>query len=102
MARDHDLDRLARELRGSSPLRGSLLLAVIILFLAAAAVWAARTELDDVTRAEGRIVPSRDVQVIQATEPGILQAVHVTEGEIVDAGTVLMELDGTQISSELD
>lgn len=102
MARNHDLDRLAREMRGASPFRGSLLLAVILLFLAAAAVWAARTELDDVTRAEGRIVPSRDVQVIQATEPGILQAVHVAEGEIVEAGAVLMELDGTQISSELD
>lgn len=102
MARNHDLDRLAREMRGASPFRGSLLLAVILLFLAAAAVWAARTELDDVTRAEGRIVPSRDVQVIQATEPGILQAVHVAEGDIVEAGAVLMELDGAQISSELD
>ena len=51
MTRNHDLDTLAREMRGSSPFRGSLLLAVIILFLAAAAVWAARTELDDVTRA---------------------------------------------------
>ncbi|MEI4233888.1 HlyD family type I secretion periplasmic adaptor subunit [Roseovarius sp. D22-M7] len=102
MAHDRDLAKLAREMRGASPLRGSLLLAVILVFLAAAAVWAARTELDDVTRAEGRIVPSRDVQLIQATEPGILQALHVSEGEIVDEGTVLMELDGTQISSELD
>ncbi|MGI3210085.1 HlyD family type I secretion periplasmic adaptor subunit [Roseovarius tibetensis] len=102
MARNHDLDKLAREMRGSSPFRGSLLLAVILLFLLAAGVWAARTELDDVTRAEGRIVPSGDVQVIQATEPGILQEVHVSEGEIVDKGALLMELDGTQISSELD
>lgn len=47
-------------------------------------------------------MPSGDVQVIQATEPGILQEVHVSEGEIVDKGALLMELDGTQISSELD
>lgn len=102
MARNNDLDTLAREMRGASPLRGSLLLAVILLFLAAAAVWAARTELDDVTRAEGRIVPSRDVQLIQATEPGILLDLNVAEGDIVDEDAVLMELDGTQISSELD
>lgn len=102
MARHNDLERLAREMRGGSPLRGSLLLGLILLFLITAWVWAARTEIDDVTRAEGRIVPSRDVQVIQATEPGVLQALHVREGEVVDEGAILMELDGTQLASQLD
>ncbi len=102
MARHNDLERLAHEMRGTSPLRGSLLLAVIILFLVTASVWAARTEIDDVTRAEGRIVPSRDIQVIQATEPGVLQALYVQEGEVVDEGAILMELDGTQLASQLD
>ena len=102
MARSRDLDQLAREMRGSSPFRGSLLLLVIILFLIIAGIWASITEIDDVTRAEGRIVPSRDVQVIQATEAGVLQAVHVIEGEVVDEGAVLMELDGIQLASQLD
>jgi len=102
MARNHDLEKMAKEMRGSSPFRGSLLLAVILLFLLAAGVWAARTELDDVTRAEGRIVPSRDLQVIQATEPAVLKAVHVAEGDIVEEGDLLMELDGTEVSSQLN
>ena len=102
MARNHDLEKLAREMRGRQPIRGSLLLGVILLFLMAAGVWAARTELDDVTRAEGRIVPSRDVQLIQATESGVLQALHVEEGDIVEEDDLLMELDGTQLSSQLD
>ncbi|MCC5999278.1 MAG: HlyD family type I secretion periplasmic adaptor subunit [Pararhodobacter sp.] len=102
MARSRDLDQLAREMRGSSPFRGSLLLGVILLFLIVAGIWASITEIDDVTRAEGRIVPSRDIQVIQATEPGVLQALHVIEGEVVDAGAVLMELDGIQLASQLD
>ena len=101
MARDHDLDRLARELRGRSPLRGSLLLLTILAFLVAAVTWAALTEIDDVTRAGGRVVPSASVQVIEATEPGVLKALHVTEGEVVEKGQLLMELDGAMLDSQL-
>ncbi len=97
-----DLQLLAREMRGRAPVRGSLLLFVILLFLALAIVWAHRTELDDVTRADGRIVPSRQVQVIQAAESGVLQALHVIEGDVVEADTLLMELDRTMLASQLD
>ncbi|MTJ05095.1 MAG: HlyD family type I secretion periplasmic adaptor subunit [Sediminimonas qiaohouensis] len=102
MAVGRNLEVLAREMRGTSPFRGSLLLAAILVFLAISVVWAAKTEINDVTRAEGRIVPSRDIQVIQATEPGVLQALFVNEGEIVAENQVLMELDGTQLDSQLD
>lgn len=102
MARRGDLDTLAREMQGRQPWRASLLLGVILLFFVAAGVWAARTEIDSVTRADGRIVPSQDIQMIQATEPGVLQALHVAEGEIVEPGQILMELDGMQLASVLD
>ncbi|WP_164662081.1 HlyD family type I secretion periplasmic adaptor subunit [Tropicibacter sp. Alg240-R139] len=101
MSRHPDLDKLAREMRGRSPLRGSLLLLVILAFLVTAGLWAHNTEIDDVTRADGRIVPSGDIQVIQATEAGVLQALHVREGQVVDQDTLLMELDGTQLDSQL-
>ncbi|HKL04825.1 MAG TPA: HlyD family type I secretion periplasmic adaptor subunit [Roseovarius sp.] len=102
MARNTDLERLAAEMRGRSPVRGSILLFAILLFLIAVGVWAAITEIDDVTRASGRIVPSASVQVIEATEPGVLQALHVKEGQVVAKGDLLMELDGTILDSQLD
>ncbi len=101
MSRHPDLEHLAREMRGGSPLRGSVLLLLILGCLISAAVWAHLTELDDVVRADGRIVPSGDIQVIEATEPGVLQSVHVREGLVVEAGTLLMELNTTQIEREL-
>ncbi len=101
MSQHHDLASLAREMRGGSPVRSSLLLLVILTFLAAAAFWAHFTELDDVTRVEGRIVPSADVQMIEATESGILQSLNVREGEVVEKGKLLMEFDTTQIDSKL-
>ncbi|MTI02426.1 HlyD family type I secretion periplasmic adaptor subunit [Roseibium sp. RKSG952] len=101
MSRHPDLDTLAREMRGRSSLRGSLLLLVILSCLIAAGLWAYHTELDDVVRAEGRVVPSADIQLIEATEPGVLQQVYVREGQMVDKGTLLMEFDTTQIDGEL-
>lgn len=97
-----DLDSLSRELRGGSMIRSSLLLFVILGCLIAAGVWAAVTEIDDVTRGDGRIVPSRSVQVVQAAETGVLQALHVAAGEVVDEGALLMELDRTMLASQLD
>lgn len=101
MSRHPDLETLAREMRGRMPLRGSLLLIVILVCLTAAGFWAGYTELDDVVRVDGRIVPSRDVQLIEAAEPGVLQTLQVREGQVVDQGALLMELDSTQIIREL-
>ena len=97
-----DLEALAQEMRGRETLRGSLLLLLILAFLIVAVTWAALTELDDVTRADGRIVPTQQVQVIQAAEQGVLQALHVAEGDLVQAGDSLMELDRTLLTSQLD
>ncbi|MCT4559228.1 MAG: HlyD family type I secretion periplasmic adaptor subunit [Pelagimonas sp.] len=97
-----DFDRLARSMRARSPIRNSLLMLGIIGFMGAAGAWAALTEIDDVTRAEGRIVPSGNLQIIEASENGVLQHVHVSEGEIVDPDTLLMELDSTQLASQFD
>lgn len=102
MSRHPDLAALARDMNGRSTLRGSFLLLVILFCLIAAGIWATVTELDDVVRADGRVVPSGDVQVVEATEPGVLQLVHVQEGQIVEMGTLLMEFDPTQADSDLD
>lgn len=101
MSQHPDLDALARDLRGQGPLRGSVLLLVILLCLTAAFLWAKYTELDDVVRVEATIVPSRDIQVIEATEPGVLLNLNVQEGDLVEMGSLLMELDATQVDSEL-
>jgi adhesin transport system membrane fusion protein len=91
----------AREIKGGSPLRSSLLLLLIILFLFIAALWAANTELDAVTRGDGRVVPSGEVQVVQSSEPGVISEIHVVEGALVNAGDPLLTLDDTQIEGEL-
>lgn len=100
MSGPQDFDALARSMKGRSPIRNNLLLLAIIGFFGAAGVWASMTEIDDVTRADGRIVPSGDVQVIEAAENGVLKRLLVEEGQIVEKGDLLMELDGTLLTSQ--
>lgn len=102
MKGNRDLDALARDMRGRTPLRASLLLFVIVAVVASALLWAGLTEIDDVTRAPGKVVPAADVQRIQATEDGIIRRVFVEEGAVVEAGTPLLELDALVQTSQLD
>ena len=102
MRGNSDLNLLAREVRGQSGLRSSVLLLVILAFIVIAIVWASVTEIDDVTRGDGRIVPSQNIQFVQATEAGVLEALHVAEGDIVAPNDLLMALDRTLMSSQLD
>lgn len=96
-----DLDALERELRGRTPLGASALLFTIVGVIAAAVLWASFTWIDDVTRASGKVVPAGDVQVVQATEEGLIRRVFVAEGQEVAAGDPLVELDSLVQESQL-
>ena len=73
----------------------SLLLLAIILLIASFLTWAGFAEIDSVTRAEGRVVPSKKVQVIQNLEGGILLDLNVHEGDAVKHGQALLRIDST-------
>ena len=70
----------------------ALSVTVAVMF-ACLLVWAAFAKIDEVTHAEGQVVGSQRTQTIQNLEGGILRAVLVREGQIVDKGDVLAQLD---------
>lgn len=72
-----------------------LLLAFVIAFIA----WAAWAEVDEVARAEGRIVPDGRDQVIASLEPGLLGELMVREGQAVKSGQPLLRLDPTRVEA---
>ena len=53
-----DFNKLSKELSGSTGMFGSLLLFVVIALVAILLFWASVTELDNVTRGQGKIVSS--------------------------------------------
>ena len=77
-----------------------VLLYVIAGFFFLALVWASVAKLDRVTRGQGRVVTSNQLQEIQYLEGGIVQEILVSAGDRVEAGEVLVKLDPTQMSVE--
>ncbi|MAX53185.1 MAG: hemolysin secretion protein D [Methylophaga sp.] len=88
----------AASLESSSRVGHSLLLLTALFFICAF-WWASITELDEVTRGQGKVIPSSKVQVIQNLEGGILSEVLVHEGDIVNKDDVLLKIDDTRFSS---
>ncbi|WP_104016896.1 HlyD family type I secretion periplasmic adaptor subunit [Roseovarius nitratireducens] len=77
-----------------------LLLLLIAGGIAAFLVWAAFYEIEEVTRGTGRVVPTRQLQVVQSLEGGIVSAIEVREGDLVQEGDVLMRIDDTSAGAE--
>lgn len=63
--------------------------------------WAYFAELEEVTRGDGRVIPSSKAQLIQSLEGGIVKALLVKEGQNVSKDQVLLRIDDTGFSSDL-
>ncbi len=64
-------------------------------------VWAYFAELDRVTRGEGKVIPSTQMQIIQSLDGGILQELYVKEGMAVKKGQMLARIDDTRFRSDM-
>ena len=93
---------LSRELSGSTGIFGSLLLFVIISLVAILVFWASVTELDNVTRGQGKIVSSIQNQIVQSSEQGVIKARYVEEGQVVESGDILFEIDPIDAKTTYD
>lgn len=94
------MSELAAALHRRPHIAAQVLLFAIVGFVVWAVVWAAHAEIDQVSSGTGRVIPSRQIQVVQNLEGGILSELLVREGETVEAGQVLMHLDDTQLTSD--
>lgn len=76
-----------------------LLLFIIALFFVVFLSWARVATLDEVTRGDGKVIPSSQIQVVQNLEGGIIAGISVREGEVVDKGQILIRIDQTQAAA---
>jgi len=76
-------------------------LSVLLLggLLGAFIAWAAHAELEEVTRGNGRVIPSSREQVIQSLETGVLTELLVREGDRVEKDQPLLRIDDTRASA---
>lgn len=68
---------------------------LIIAFFTIATAWAFIGRVDIMATADGRILPAGDVKVIQPLDPGVVRSIRVQDGQSVQRGQLLVELDPT-------
>lgn len=85
-----------QQAKGSRILLWSSLLCVLVLL-----IWASLGYVDEVVRGQGKVVPSRQVQVVQSLDGGVVEEILVRPGQRVDAGQVLLRLDPTRSTASL-
>jgi adhesin transport system membrane fusion protein len=82
------------------PRLGWLLLLAIAGGLGGLLYWAATSEIEEVVRGAGRVVPSQQVQVVQSLEGGIITGLEVEEGDLVEVGQVLAQISDVGFAAE--
>lgn len=94
--------KLSNELSGTQGLSNSAILISVVLLIATFVAWASWTELDNVTRGQGKIVSSVQNQLVQAGEGGVILKRNVSENSEVKKGDILFEIDPVDSASELN
>jgi len=74
----------------------SVLVWATALTLVMALVWSAIFELDEITRGQGKVIPSSREQVIQSLDSGTLSELLVREGSLVEKDQVLLQIDSAR------
>ncbi|HEY9102425.1 HlyD family type I secretion periplasmic adaptor subunit [Chitinimonas sp.] len=64
-------------------------------------LWAAFARIDETTRGEGKVIPSRQVQVLQSLDGGMVSQILVREGQSVASGQLLLKVDPVRMESSL-
>ena len=73
-----------------------LILYAITTFFILFFIWASVSELEEVTRGNGKVIASSKVQVIQNLEGGIIRDIYVKTGQKVKKEDLLLKIDDTQ------
>ncbi len=79
--------------------------AILMLFTVVALVafiigWAAISEVEILTRGQGQVVPSKDIQILQSLEGGVVEEILVKEGQQVEKGQILLRISDVIFASQ--
>ena len=94
--------KLLQELEGETAKSSSLLLFFIVFILSTLLYWAYVTELDVVIRGQGKTISEGKNQMVQSAESGVIIKNFVKEGDKINAGDLLFEIDLIDLKGQID
>ncbi|QRM57313.1 HlyD family type I secretion periplasmic adaptor subunit [Sinorhizobium sp. BG8] len=83
------------------PFFARAILGIVALLVATFIAWATLAEVDEIARGDGKVIPISKTQIVQSSEPGIVQEIAVSLGQVVKKGQLLVQLNNTTTSSTL-
>lgn len=96
-----DAPLLRPERGGSSRWMTTFAVVAIALMCVTAVAWSSLVDIDQFTRASGQLIASSRVQVVQSVDGGVIERLHVREGDLVEAGQTLATLDAGRTQAAL-
>lgn len=96
--RQYELDADAL-LAPAQTVRAQRIVRSALVIVALLVGWAGWAQIDEVTRGDGRVVPSRQLQVVQSLDGGVVSEILVKEGQEVEEGQLLLRIDETRATS---
>jgi len=79
--------------------RAQLIVRSTAAIVAVLLVWATLAHVDEVARGEGKVISSRQLQLAQSLDGGVVTAILVREGDVVEKGQLLLKIDETRATS---
>lgn len=95
----NQIDDIRTAILVQSPKGGRTIVWLTLLLVILIFTWMYVSEVEEVTRGMGKVIPSGHIQIVQNLEGGILAELFVREGAIVQKGDLLMRLDETRFSA---
>lgn len=83
--------------RGTQRAQKIVRAAVVIVALLIA--WAALARVDEVTKGDAKVIPSRQLQLVQSLDGGVVSEILVKEGQVVEKDQLLLKIDETRATS---
>lgn len=83
-------------------LKIDLMFVFITVFVSICIIWATIAEVDELTRGEGKVIPSSKIQSIQSLDGGLIEEILVKTGDMVKEGQPLIKIDTTRFQATLE
>jgi adhesin transport system membrane fusion protein len=88
-----DVMSRARTQRAQKIVRAALVVVVLLI------VWACLAHVDEITKGDARVISSRQLQLVQSLDGGVVSEILVKEGQVVEKDQLLLKIDETRATS---
>lgn len=93
------MNSLSSAILEQSPSKIGRVLKIWLFTIFAFILWASFSQIDEITRGDGKVIPYGQNQIIQNLEGGIIEAILIEEGQTVKAGDVILKINNAKSTS---